>query len=68
MRDLRHHVGKRIIVLLDEKRSIEGTLARAAADSLELEHAAHIDAEMGTTPIDGLAVIPAATVYWVQVP
>lgn len=67
MRDLRRHVGRRVIVVLDEY-SIDGTLTRADVSWLELEHAEAVPAQGASTPIDGTAVISAARVVWVQVP
>lgn len=67
MRDLRRHVGRRVVVVLDEY-SIYGTLTRADVSWLELERAAAVPAQGDTTPIDGTAVIATARVVWVQVP
>lgn len=67
MRDLRRHVGRRVIVVLDEY-SIDGTLTRADVTSIELEHASALPEQGEPAPIDGLAVISAARVVWVQVP
>lgn len=67
MRDLRRHVGRRVIVLLDEY-SIDGTLTRADVSWLELEHPTALDEQGNPKPIDGTAVIPTARIVWVQVP
>ena len=67
MRDLRDHVGRRVIVVLDEY-SIDGTLTRASAAWLELERSTALYEQGNPKPIDGTAVVPTARVVWVQVP
>ena len=67
MADLRRHVGRRVIVLLEDS-SIDGTLTRADSIALELEHAQAIPEQGQPVPIDGAVVVPMARVLWMQVP
>lgn len=67
MRDLRRHVGRRVIVLLEDS-SIDGTLTRADSDVIELEDATALPEQGPAAPIDGLVVIPGPRIFWVQVP
>lgn len=67
MKELRRHVGRRVIVLLEES-SIEGTLTRADAAVIELENARALTENAPPAPVDGTVVIPAGRIYWVQVP
>lgn len=67
MADLRRHVGRRVIVLLEDS-SIDGTLTRADSLALELEHAQAVPEQGAPVPIDGVVVVPMARVLWMQVP
>lgn len=67
MNDYKPLVGRRVLVFT-EHLTYDGTLQRAGRDSLQLENAAAVADDGGRRPIDGLAVVPAARVLWVQVP
>lgn len=69
-KDLHRLVGRRLLVQLPGL-TFDGTLTRAGRDVLELEHVQVTEegnAQVVAQPVDGLVVIPAAQILWVQVP
>lgn len=67
MKDLRAYTSRRVIVETDTL-TFSGVVARATADSVELEHVESLSEGGGRTPVDGVIVVPSARVAWVQVP
>lgn len=66
MTDFKQYVARRVLVFTDFL-TFEGTLDRAGKDTLTLANAAVVADDGGRKPVDGLTVIPAASVQWVQV-
>jgi hypothetical protein len=67
VKDLRAYVSRRVIIETDTM-TVEGIVVRLTATSIELEHAAQLPESGERKPIDGVFVVPAARVAWVQVP
>lgn len=67
MSDYRRYVGHQVVVQLDDL-SVSGTLVRAGQETLDLENAATLSPSGDPRPIDGVVLIPRASVDWVQVP
>lgn len=67
MKDLRNYVARRVIVETD-LASIEGTVERATADSVTLQHVSLLSDEGSKRPVDGLVVVPRERIAYVQVP
>lgn len=67
MKDLRTYISRRVIVETDTL-TFSGVIARTTASTIELEHVESLAENGERTPVDGVIVVPAARVAWVQVP
>lgn len=65
---LRSMIGRRVIVICDQM-AISGTLSAVAKDgAVTLEGPTAHHETRPDAPVDGVAIIPAATIGWVQIP
>lgn len=67
MKYLRRYVAHRVIVMLIDESGIEGIVAAAEVDMIELTSAEAHQQGQDPAPIDGSAVIRAESILWVQV-
>lgn len=67
MNDYKPLIGRRILVTT-ELMTFDGTLAHVGRSTIELTHVAAVADDGGRQPVDGIALIPAERVLWVQVP
>lgn len=67
MKYMRRHTARRVIIMLIDDSAIEGTVAAADPEAIELTNAQAITGPGETRPIDGLAVIRAESILWLQV-
>lgn len=67
MSDYRRYVGREVVVQLDGM-AIHGTLVRDGRDLIELENAGSLSPSGDRKPIDGVVLVPAMRVDWIQVP
>lgn len=65
MGELRHLVGRRLLVQIDDGSTIAGHLAIAGKTTLHLEGAVALAGDQ-ETPIDGEVIVMLARVTWMQ--
>lgn len=64
MKHMRRHIGRTVLVT-SRGGVFKGTLDAADAESVTLSHVQGYGANAG--PLDGLVIVPAPSVDWVQV-